>query len=186
MSRLVTPSSSGESPTSSVVASLRLVGEDQRLHLVLAQRLDHRCGAGDRQAVGGGGLDLLEHLGALRGASCSATSSLARRSTGSRSAPAARPPSSMVDDEVGPHVARAVGEDLPGPDVAGHEHEPRREPAGHRGDLGGDSSRVVDPLVLGVVLVAVVRPAADLDLADLEAVALDGLLLARPRPDAPM
>jgi hypothetical protein len=80
-------------------------------------------------------------------------------------------------DQVRPELARPVGEDLPGPHVAGHEHEARREPPDHRGDLGGDVVGVVDPLVLGVVLVPVVRPAADADLADLEVVALDRLLL---------
>ena len=83
----------------------------------------------------------------------------------------------MVTTRSDHDVARAVGEDLPGPDVAGDEHEARREPAGHRGDLGGDAVGVVHPLVLGVVLEPVVRPAADLDLLDLEAVAVDGLLL---------
>jgi hypothetical protein len=50
------------------------------------------------------------------------------------------------------------------------------QPAHQRGDALGDVVGVVDPLVLGVVLVAVVGPAAALELADLEAVPLDLVL----------
>ena len=186
MSCWFTPSSSGEPPTSSVVVVLRVVGQHQRLDLALAQRLHDAVGAGDRQAVRGGGLDLLEDLGALPRL---VLGDELRRAPVDRlrSAPAARPPSSMVTTRSDHTSLGAVGEDLPGPDVAG---DAARSAATSRRAIeviwAATPSALCDPLVLGVVLVAVVRPAADLDLLDLEGVALDGLLLRRPAPGAPM
>lgn len=153
-----------------------LVGEHERLHLSLGQRLDHRAQAAGREPVHGGDLHLLHDLGALAGLVLGdelAHAALDRLAVGTRGAAAPV----HGDGELSPLPAGAVGQDLAGPDVAGDEHEAGPDPPRHGGDPGGDVVGVLHPGVLDVVLVAVLRPAPSGELVDAEGLPLDDLLL---------